>query len=51
MRSIRVLAKNMGDPYHEPTIVVHDKTHLKTMGGKYKLQKKFYVSFYCLTGG
>ena len=24
MRSIRVSAKNMGDPYYEPTIVVHD---------------------------
>ena len=24
--SIRVIAKNMGDPYYEPTIVVHD-TH------------------------
>ena len=26
MRSIRIFAKNMGDPYYEPTIVVHDKT-------------------------
>jgi len=25
MRSIRVFAKNMGDPYYEPTIVVYDK--------------------------
>ena len=24
VRSIRVFAKNMGDPYYEPTIVVHD---------------------------
>ena len=24
MHSIRVFAKNMGDPYYEPTIVVHD---------------------------
>ena len=24
MCSIRVFAKNMGDPYYEPTIVVHD---------------------------
>ena len=24
MRSIRVFAKNMDDPYYEPTIVVHD---------------------------
>jgi len=23
--SIRVFAKNLGDPYYEPTIVVHDK--------------------------
>jgi len=23
VRSIRVFAKNMGDPYYEPTIVVH----------------------------
>ena len=26
MRSIRIFAKNMGDPYYEPTTVVHD-TH------------------------
>ena len=24
MRSIRIFAKNMGDPYYEPTIMVHD---------------------------
>ena len=24
MCSIRIFAKNMGDPYYEPTIVVHD---------------------------
>jgi len=24
MRSIRVFAKNLSDPYYEPTIVVHD---------------------------
>jgi len=24
MRSIRVFTKNLGDPYYEPTIVVHD---------------------------
>ena len=24
MRSIRIFAKNMGDPYYEPTTVVHD---------------------------
>ena len=24
MRSIRVFVNNMGDPYYEPTIVVHD---------------------------
>jgi len=24
VRSIRVFAKNLGDPYYEPTIVVHD---------------------------
>ena len=23
--SIRIFAKNMGDPYYEPTIVIHDK--------------------------
>ena len=29
MRSIRVFAKkNMGDPYYEPTIVVHDYSYL-----------------------
>ena len=27
MRSIRIFAKNMGDPYYEPTIVVHDNVH------------------------
>jgi len=26
VRFIRVFAKNMGDPYYEPTIVVHDTT-------------------------
>ena len=26
MRSIRIFAKNMGDPYYELTIVVHDKS-------------------------
>ena len=26
MRSIRVFAKIMDDPYYEPTIMVHDKT-------------------------
>jgi len=25
VRSIRVFAKNLGDPYYEPTIVVHDR--------------------------
>jgi len=25
--SIRIFAKNIGDPYYEPTIVVHDKRH------------------------
>ena len=25
--SIRIFAKNMGDPYYEPTIVVHDEEH------------------------
>jgi len=25
---IRVLAKNLDDPYYEPTIVVHDIYHL-----------------------
>ena len=28
MRSIRVFAKNMGNPYYEPTIVVHDKSNI-----------------------
>ena len=28
MRSIRIFAKNMGDPYYEPTIVVHDKANV-----------------------
>ena len=27
MRSIRIFARNMGDPYYEPTIVVHDKSY------------------------
>ena len=24
VRSIRVFAKNMGEPYYEPTIMIHD---------------------------
>ena len=33
--SIRVLVKNHGDPYYEPTIVVHDKDHsYKKLGDK-----------------
>ena len=28
MRSIRIIAKNMGYPYYEPTIVVHDTVGL-----------------------
>ena len=28
MRSIRIFAKNMGDPYYEPTTVVHDRSAL-----------------------
>jgi len=27
--SIRVFAKNQGNPYYEPTIVVHDDDHPK----------------------
>ena len=27
MRSIRICAKNMGDPYYEPTIVVHNNNN------------------------
>jgi len=41
---IRIFAKNMGDPYYEPTIMVHDKvaSHSQTLlflscgGGKEK---------------
>jgi len=29
--SIRVLAKNHGDPYYEPTIVVHDSGEMPTV--------------------
>jgi len=28
VRSIRIFAKNMGDPYYEPTIVAHDKKNI-----------------------
>ena len=28
MCSIRIFAKNIGDPYYEPTIVVHDTLRL-----------------------
>jgi len=28
--SIRIFAKNMGDPYYEPTIVVHDNNTVLT---------------------
>jgi len=27
MRSIRIFAKNLGNPYYEPTIVVHDRRY------------------------
>ena len=30
MHSIRIFAKNMGDPYYEPTIMVRDLVHLYT---------------------
>ena len=36
MRSIRVFAKNMGDPYYEPTIVVHDYMNKKL--GNFKMR-------------
>ena len=29
--SIGVFAKNMGDPYYEPTIVVHDTTKINIL--------------------
>jgi len=36
VRSIRVFAKNLGDPYYEPTIVVHDSTVWNVLSvGKY----------------
>jgi len=31
VRSIRIFAKNMGDPYFEPTIVVHDNNNMNKM--------------------
>jgi len=31
VRSIRVFAKNLGDPYYEPTIVVHDNFNAVTV--------------------
>ena len=36
MCSIRIFAENMGDPYYEPTIVVHDyRTHRDFCGMKF----------------
>jgi len=29
VHSIRVFAKNLGDPYYEPTIVVHDNNNIR----------------------
>jgi len=36
VRSIRVFAKNLGDPYYEATIVVHDTSILKIINFKRK---------------
>ena len=48
MRSIRVFAKNMGNPYYEPTIVVHDNsTHIgisQTTCSWSALYKKIHVT-------
>ena len=52
MRSIRVFAKNMGDPYYEPTIVVHDIMN-NNMNNSRKIHNFWNVSkfrldhFYC----
>jgi len=35
MRSIRVFAKNMGDPYYEPTIMYHLGVLTKTYIGSF----------------
>ena len=42
MRSIRIFAKNMGDPYYEPTIVVHDIVYYAYRLEKYILYKHWY---------
>ena len=35
--SIRTFAKNMGDPYYEPTIVVHDTTDMTQQAHMYAI--------------
>jgi len=34
--SIRIFAKNMGDPYYEPTIVVHDNKGCEMLKLRYQ---------------
>jgi len=43
MRSIRVFAKNLGDPYYEPTIVIHDNMN-KMANFKWQISKWQMVS-------
>ena len=51
VHSIRIFAKNMGDPYYEPTIVVHDKDTFglaSTSQGTMKvLWASFWLIFFC----
>ena len=44
MHSIRIFAKNMGDPYYEPTIVVHDR-HEETTSKQSLPVWKFIADF------
>jgi len=43
--SIRVFAKNLGNPYYEPTIVVHDNEHLSMLEeAEFKAVYEYFLS-------
>ena len=39
MRSIRIFAKNVGDPYYETTIVVHDSRYIHLIQNSQAVKK------------
>jgi len=45
VRSIRVFAKNLGDPYYEPTIVVHDSSDFGYKSFLHSLKISHKVTF------